>query len=320
MSGERKTRLDVYEALADRDGDLCQWCGKTPATLDAKHAMTIDHVIPASAGGTDDLRNLQLLCGFCNPSKGKTVGPTKRVRFASASTAAGYTVFENAILLDPGLTIGARLTYAVLRHYAWQDDECYPGQQRLAENLGIGERTLRDYVRELVDEKLVRVERRGQGRTNVYVILDPRLGRHLERNPDRQNPPLKTGTNPPVKTGGSRRSHVDEDTEVPTGADRRRDPVWDTLAELYGEPAPHERSHRGKLRRDLAAALAELEAKGLDAAAFGDEIKRRHRALVQAWGPARVTGDALLKHWTFAGTLGATSAPSAYPQLDEDDV
>jgi 5-methylcytosine-specific restriction protein A len=41
-----------------RDGWTCQACG-APAT-DA------DHIVPRSAGGTDDLANLQALCGPCH--------------------------------------------------------------------------------------------------------------------------------------------------------------------------------------------------------------------------------------------------------------
>ena len=32
--------------------------------------MTVDHVVPQSKGGDDDLDNLQLLCGACNSMKG----------------------------------------------------------------------------------------------------------------------------------------------------------------------------------------------------------------------------------------------------------
>ncbi len=34
--------------------------------------MTMDHLVPISRGGTNDPRNLQVLCRRCNGSKGAT--------------------------------------------------------------------------------------------------------------------------------------------------------------------------------------------------------------------------------------------------------
>ena len=50
-------------ALIDRDGYRCAHCG-------AYEDLTIDHIMPLSKGGTDDLDNLRLLCRACNSSKG----------------------------------------------------------------------------------------------------------------------------------------------------------------------------------------------------------------------------------------------------------
>lgn len=32
--------------------------------------LTLDHIVPRAKGGTDERRNLQLLCGVCNSLKG----------------------------------------------------------------------------------------------------------------------------------------------------------------------------------------------------------------------------------------------------------
>ena len=50
-----------------RDGYSCQVCG-------ADENLTIDHLIPISKGGTDDLDNLLTMCGRCNFSKGAKIG------------------------------------------------------------------------------------------------------------------------------------------------------------------------------------------------------------------------------------------------------
>ena len=53
-------RWDVWE----RDGHACQCCG-------SKRFLSVDHITPLSAGGSDDWDNLQTLCGGCNVSKNK---------------------------------------------------------------------------------------------------------------------------------------------------------------------------------------------------------------------------------------------------------
>lgn len=51
-------------AVVQRDGEGCRYCGAS------NDDMTLDHVIPRSRGGPDDISNLALACRPCNSSKG----------------------------------------------------------------------------------------------------------------------------------------------------------------------------------------------------------------------------------------------------------
>lgn len=57
-----KTRWEVMK----RDGFKCKKCGKTHED----ERLEVDHVIPASKGGTSEESNLEALCVTCNRGKG----------------------------------------------------------------------------------------------------------------------------------------------------------------------------------------------------------------------------------------------------------
>lgn len=50
--------------VISRDGHRCQYCGTT------RGAMTVDHVIPRTLGGSDTWENLVCACPRCNNRKG----------------------------------------------------------------------------------------------------------------------------------------------------------------------------------------------------------------------------------------------------------
>ena len=66
--------------------------------------------------------------------------------------------------------VGAKLAYAMLLKYAWTDDACFPGQQKLADDMGSGERSVRTYLKELEDAGFLEVTQRGLGKTNLYRL------------------------------------------------------------------------------------------------------------------------------------------------------
>lgn len=60
------SRATAMLALIERDSHQCAKC-------EAVDDLTIDHIVPISRGGTDDLGNLRLLCRSCNSRKGDRI-------------------------------------------------------------------------------------------------------------------------------------------------------------------------------------------------------------------------------------------------------
>src|SRR5216684_8024566 len=84
---------------------------------------------------------------------------------ADAATAQGFTQVPNYILKSKKLSAGDKMTFAMLLSYAWQNDFCFPGQLRLAEDLGLHERNVRRHLKSLEANGLLSIQRRGQGKT-----------------------------------------------------------------------------------------------------------------------------------------------------------
>lgn len=101
---------------------------------------------------------------------------------ADPVTRHGFTQVPNFILTKKELSVGAKLGYAMLLKYAWGDDACFPGQAKLAEDMGSGERSVRRYLEELEKSNLLQIVQRGLGKTNLYRLFlivpkSPRRGR-----------------------------------------------------------------------------------------------------------------------------------------------
>jgi len=90
----------------------------------------------------------------------------------------GFTQVPNAILRAADLTIGAKLTYAMFLSYAWNNDCCFPGQDRLAADMGMSRSRVTEYVSELERVGLITIQRRGQGTTNLYTVHSQVKAKH----------------------------------------------------------------------------------------------------------------------------------------------
>ena len=93
-----------------------------------------------------------------------------RLNGADIATQRGWTGVPNFILESKEISVGAKLVYAMLLKYAREMDECFPGQDRLAKDMGNGERSVRRWLHELEQVNLISIKQRGQGRPNLYTV------------------------------------------------------------------------------------------------------------------------------------------------------
>ena len=109
------------------------------------------------------------------------------LRGADALSQNGFTQVPNCMLKSNKLSPGAKLTYAMLLSYAWQNEFCFPGQETLAEDMGSGLRSVVRYIRELEDAKFLKIKKLGQGRVNLYELnlTVPKGGRTSARSTGR---------------------------------------------------------------------------------------------------------------------------------------
>src|SRR5215467_11402179 len=82
------------------------------------------------------------------------------LRGADILSARGFTQVPNHVLDSGKLSPGAKLTYAMLLKYAWQNDYCFPGQERLAKDMGLSDRSVRTHLKSLEAGDLLTIKRR----------------------------------------------------------------------------------------------------------------------------------------------------------------
>lgn len=101
MAVSRRLRFEVLR----RDGHTCRYCGAKAPDV----ALTVDHVIPTTLGGSDDPANLVTACQPCNAGK-TSIAPgaplvadveADALRWAKAlETAAWYRSIDRQVMDD----------------------------------------------------------------------------------------------------------------------------------------------------------------------------------------------------------------------------
>lgn len=143
----------------------------------------------------------------------------------------GFIQLPRQILLAKNLSRDAKMLYAVLLHFAWQEDHCYPGYPRLCEDMGASENMVRKYMRELEAVGLLRQKRRGQGRTNLYTLPDLRTAKIEVQDP--QHPrtaqtevqdPQFSDVPEPAKTAGKVETGEKETDQYPSNLRKVKKP------------------------------------------------------------------------------------------------
>ncbi len=85
-------------------------------------------------------------------------------------SAGGFTQVPNFLLNSKDLSFAAKVVYAKLLSYAWHNNLVFPGQVTMAEEIGSRKSTVNDAIKELERIGWLKIERRGQGKTNQYVL------------------------------------------------------------------------------------------------------------------------------------------------------
>jgi hypothetical protein len=82
-----------------------------------------------------------------------------------------YIVIPDAILKHSELSSGAKICYGRLLLYAGKQCRCYPRVTSLATELGVSDRSIQLYLKELETQRLIRREQREGRKSNHFDFL-----------------------------------------------------------------------------------------------------------------------------------------------------
>lgn len=84
-----------------------------------------------------------------------------------------FTRVPNEVIEEDDLSPQAKMVWIEFWKFAYSGGGVFPGMERIANDLNYSKKTARKYRKELEEAELLKTERRGQGRTNIYYLYVP---------------------------------------------------------------------------------------------------------------------------------------------------
>ncbi|HKC65411.1 MAG TPA: helix-turn-helix domain-containing protein [Pyrinomonadaceae bacterium] len=160
----------------------------------------------------------------------------------------GFTSIPNYIFGLP-ISSNAKLIYMALLSYAWTNRACYPGLAKLCTDVSLSDKPVTKAIEELSNASLLEVKRRGQGKTNLYILKDfvfsqegaNGYGSRFGESPNQESENLRIKNR---TTSGSRNG-----TSPSLKSEKRRIP--NKRIEKDKEEEPQEETHAHKSERGV---------------------------------------------------------------------
>lgn len=184
--------------------------------------------------------------------------------------------------------LGDRLVLLALAEAAHDDGTyAFPKVATLATRANLSERQVQRCLRNLVDLGEIEQTGRTKSGTNIYSVT----GYIRNERGDNMSPQTNAGVTPTSPLGVTPMSpelSVEPSVNQPlAAAPRKRDEIWDSLAEIFGAPTTRSaETRRGKVVSSLRRA-----------GATPDEVFSRARRWALHYPNATMTDTALESHW-----------------------
>lgn len=145
------------------------------------------------------------------------------------------------LLESDSCSMNAKLVYALLCKFAGENGHCFPSQKTLAKRLKVSDRSIRNYLDELIDAKLIDVKRVGLKKTNRYFFLDHddmhnNVGQENFSDQERKGVSTqdRKGVSTPIERESKKESHSNNSVttlvdDVPSVSD---DSTWESAIAL----------------------------------------------------------------------------------------